>query len=41
MPQVTPQRAPRPLFDAARPFYESALKAGLGAKNAAAVRSVA
>ncbi len=33
-------RAPTPLFDATRPIYDKALKAGLGAKDVAAVCTV-
>jgi len=33
-------RVPTPLFDATRPIYDKALKAGLGAKDAAAVCAV-
>jgi 3-hydroxyisobutyrate dehydrogenase-like beta-hydroxyacid dehydrogenase len=33
-------RVPTPLFDAARPIYDKALKSGLGAKDAAAVCAV-
>ncbi|MCW5694007.1 MAG: NAD(P)-dependent oxidoreductase [Pseudolabrys sp.] len=37
---VRATRVPTPLFDAARPVYDKALKSGLGAKDAAAVCAV-
>lgn len=37
---VRATRVPTPLFDATRPIYDRALKAGLGAKDAAAVCAV-
>jgi len=37
---VRAMRVPTPLFDATRPVYDKALKAGLGAKDAAAVCAV-